>query len=798
MNELRTDQLFEMVKNAPTELSRDQVSGIIQGLPNLPPGGSWFQNLNLNSIIMTTTTVTIIGSALLYFLNQSPQAELPGQEVQIAKTEVIVEDTSKNEVSSVPIPEPSKTTVQIKEESEPVAPESTTSSDVPKKEAVVVKELKASTPAPQFESDSPKESEEKLVSTLDKANPGVVKLSADKLRKLKREFLRFIEKDKLTTDKNGRNVLVYASSGIRVNDQPLDSNLVDRYVALMNKYGVEPGANRRVVTHTDYIMVGNFTNEGFKGQALGKNMDIKFIDDRIRKDGIFDPEGSKTIDDIPRPDLFPSGQDVNQVIKATPKSTGSLNLDSRTPSENLIGDKNSSSQKKDLLSPGKKTATKKVKSIELNGRTIKRLKRILYQNLVNDGLIDKRNVDVRMLIDPQAFDVNGEILSSKLRAKYALILKRYSVIQSKDHKILMSSDFIFVGKFMRERFSGTVQGNLDPETIKGGILEADLMSLSLFNNDDGTGSNKAVELNGKFNLNGNSNQSISKAVIDKATEEREIPEFHTLIAKGVAVVYISTGKHQRAKLVVRGMPIEDVTTQVRDGVLMVDTRGNPQGESIEVYVSSPNLKEIEVGGAAEIYSDHKITADDLKVSSTDVGAAFLNVNANNLMVTMSGGDLELKGETKYLDILYERGAERGTLDYWNLKVDIENGIADNDNALKKELQNLRVELVEQLSEDQLIRSKEEQITVTFTRTTLTVNGSEIVEEKMNEYRGLFAKYGILLQNERKIFTKAPFIILADRRNDGIFKFVGDGGGKKVNISIKKNWEEQEKAIFREN
>ncbi len=128
---------------------------------------------------------------------------------------------------------------------------------------------------------------------------------------------------------------------------------------------------------------------------------------------------------------------------------------------------------------------------------------------------------------------------------------------------------------------------------------------------------------------GQSNISAIKPVV----EERVIPKFHSLHVSGLAVVYLApSGDPGKVKLEVSGMPIQEVLTTVKDGVLIVTTQGTHKGENIKVYVSSPTVKAITVSRAGILYSQETISAEKLSISVEGVGAAQLAVNTQELVI----------------------------------------------------------------------------------------------------------------------------------------------------------------------
>ena len=152
-------------------------------------------------------------------------------------------------------------------------------------------------------------------------------------------------------------------------------------------------------------------------------------------------------------------------------------------------------------------------------------------------------------------------------------------------------------------------------------------------------------------------------------EERTITSFKKLKVAGLAVVYLSEGNSDKVKLEVSGMPITDVLTTSENDVLTITTNGNHSGESIRVEVEVKELSEIEIADAGEIYSESPINGDILTISTVDVGAAWLNVKADYLIVNMAGGDLDVSGKVDRMDVFYYKDSSRGTLIHQELKKD---------------------------------------------------------------------------------------------------------------------------------
>jgi hypothetical protein len=89
-----------------------------------------------------------------------------------------------------------------------------------------------------------------------------------------------------------------------------------------------------------------------------------------------------------------------------------------------------------------------------------------------------------------------------------------------------------------------------------------------------------------------------------------------------------------------------VKIQTREGVNLI-----PSGD-LNVYVSSPTYKSIEVSGSSDIVGQNRITSsDELNLQASGAGDIQMEVDAPKITSGISGsGSIKLKGQTKDLDI----------------------------------------------------------------------------------------------------------------------------------------------------
>jgi hypothetical protein len=152
-----------------------------------------------------------------------------------------------------------------------------------------------------------------------------------------------------------------------------------------------------------------------------------------------------------------------------------------------------------------------------------------------------------------------------------------------------------------------------------------------------------------------------------ATEKRQITGFHSLTVSGLAQVFLQKGPASEVKLVVSGMPTDDVAVMTTDSVLNIYTKGSHNGESVKVYVNYIALRSITVSGAAKLAGESTVKTDNLTVSVTNSGDAILDVDVHNLtLILKQAGDLRITGKANKHEI---RSVGRdGTLDDEGLMV----------------------------------------------------------------------------------------------------------------------------------
>ncbi|NAS11615.1 GIN domain-containing protein [Poritiphilus flavus] len=140
-----------------------------------------------------------------------------------------------------------------------------------------------------------------------------------------------------------------------------------------------------------------------------------------------------------------------------------------------------------------------------------------------------------------------------------------------------------------------------------------------------------------------------------------VPQFNQIYVSGVAKVFFKQGSGPEITEKLEGNTVPELIKEVKNGVLRVYTKGPARGETVEVYVSNPELKKVEVWDRGEFYNTDTLKAEVLEVEVNELGAAFMVVDTQEVLITMNGGDLDIGGITRKQQVTKTPESDRGTL-----------------------------------------------------------------------------------------------------------------------------------------
>jgi hypothetical protein len=126
------------------------------------------------------------------------------------------------------------------------------------------------------------------------------------------------------------------------------------------------------------------------------------------------------------------------------------------------------------------------------------------------------------------------------------------------------------------------------------------------------------------------------------SQERSVESFRGIRIDGFGKVYLTQGPSQTLKVDADDNVIEQVTTSVVGGVLLLDVEKKTSyaNVTIEVFVTVPDLEMLEIRGAGEFGTESPIQVETLVCNLAGAGTIRLRGSADSLEVRIGGsGDI---------------------------------------------------------------------------------------------------------------------------------------------------------------
>ncbi|MCB0638105.1 MAG: hypothetical protein KDC54_15855 [Lewinella sp.] len=313
------DQLLEKLlaraKGLPTELSRREVAGIIRLLPGLPPPSAhWTTLLNSKLILMITLPALVLSAFWLAPMTSSttsapeteplgqlehaafpltdPSSFLPFPAERLSAVDSVPAPAAAERARSVtgarvaaePRPEPAQavsiasspepaqvvgtaTTVSVGAATEPAVAETVEPAKAVASWAVPLAEVVHAGSAGRSVVVADSLTPAEALADLATVGPAMPELD---LRRLKRMLPRELARDQLLPNRRLPLIINFQEDVLRLNGAVLPPDAAAKYRQYLTGYGLTPGPAREIRITPDYIMVGDFTEAGFHGQARGR------------------------------------------------------------------------------------------------------------------------------------------------------------------------------------------------------------------------------------------------------------------------------------------------------------------------------------------------------------------------------------------------------------------------------------------------------------------------------------------------------------------------------------------------
>ena len=150
------------------------------------------------------------------------------------------------------------------------------------------------------------------------------------------------------------------------------------------------------------------------------------------------------------------------------------------------------------------------------------------------------------------------------------------------------------------------------------------------------------------------------------TKERKTDSFTGLKVSSGIDVYLKQGNNETVTVEADENLHEYILTEVRSGVLNVYSEYNIRdAERKRVYVTMKEVNSVKTTSAGDVYGETPINSDELELSASSAGNIKLEVNAKKVDLDISSsGDISLTGET---DMLRADLSSAGDLKAYDLK-----------------------------------------------------------------------------------------------------------------------------------
>jgi len=134
------------------------------------------------------------------------------------------------------------------------------------------------------------------------------------------------------------------------------------------------------------------------------------------------------------------------------------------------------------------------------------------------------------------------------------------------------------------------------------------------------------------------------------TKERKTDSFTGVKVSSGIDVYLKQGNNESVSVEADENLHEYILTEVRNGVLNVYSEYNIRdAERKRVYVTMKEVKSVKTTSAGDVFGESPINSDRLELSASSAGDIKLEVTARKIDVDISSsGDITLTGETDYL------------------------------------------------------------------------------------------------------------------------------------------------------
>ncbi len=136
-----------------------------------------------------------------------------------------------------------------------------------------------------------------------------------------------------------------------------------------------------------------------------------------------------------------------------------------------------------------------------------------------------------------------------------------------------------------------------------------------------------------------------RGVGNRVTEDRVLPDFNRVTNTIGANIILRQDQLQEFRVTTHENLLDDITTRVVNGELIIDYRGCYRDSNIDIYIATPEIEAVSNIGSGDIFGDNIWQSLQLELRITGSGKIDAEVNASLFVAEITGsGLMELFGE----------------------------------------------------------------------------------------------------------------------------------------------------------
>ncbi len=138
---------------------------------------------------------------------------------------------------------------------------------------------------------------------------------------------------------------------------------------------------------------------------------------------------------------------------------------------------------------------------------------------------------------------------------------------------------------------------------------------------------------------------------DRLTEQRSLPQFNRITNAIGADIVLRQGQGREFQVTAPQNLLNNVTTQVVNGELIIDFRGCYKNADIDIFIATPQIEGVHNIGSGDIFGDNAWNTETLDLRITGSGRIDAEFETQSLFAEITGsGVMELYGATGEGDI----------------------------------------------------------------------------------------------------------------------------------------------------